>query len=98
MDILITDEAKKQFDKLLQNSKYQNIRILTKRESIYEDARLDFILDDIKENDILHQVDNYKIIIDKRLDCQIFFINISYGGLLSRDKFCIEGDFGLFHY
>ena len=56
------------------------------------------MLDEMKEDDVLHEVDGYKIIINKRLDCQIFFMNISYGGLMSRDKFSIECDIGLLHF
>ncbi|WP_195937935.1 hypothetical protein [Romboutsia sp. 1001713B170131_170501_G6] len=98
MDILITQEAKKQFDKILENSEHKYIRIYKNRPSIYEDAKLDFMLDEMKEDDVLHEVDGYKIIINKRLDCQIFFMNISYGGLMSRDKFSIECDIGLLHF
>ncbi|MGL4913054.1 MAG: hypothetical protein ACRC3Y_11565 [Romboutsia sp.] len=95
MEIIITQTAKTEFDKMLKGSEYKNIRILTKRESIYENARLDFELDEKKQDDLLYNVDGYNIIMNVKLAAQLYNLTISYGGLLSRDKFCIETDFGM---
>lgn len=98
MEILITQPAKTELDKLLKNSEHKNIRIITKRESIFENARLDFKLDEKEPDDLLYDADGYKIIINVKLAAQLDNLTISYGGLLSRDKFSIETDFGLFKY
>ncbi|MEG1311800.1 MAG: hypothetical protein RR942_14750 [Romboutsia sp.] len=97
MNILITQEAKKEFDKLLAISDKKNIRICTRCITMTTDAKLDFELDEPTINDNLYEVDGYKIIIDKRLDSQMNDIVISFGGLLSRDKFCVEADFGFYY-
>ena len=54
-------------------------------------------LDEPNANDNLYDVDGYKIIINKILDSQMNYITISYGGLLSRNQFCVEADF-CFYY
>lgn len=97
MNILITQEAKKQLDKLLEESDKKCIRILTRCITMTTEAKLDFELDEPKENDNLYDVDGYKVIINKVLDSQMNDIIISYGGLLSRDKFCVEADFGFYY-
>lgn len=98
MEILITQTAKTQFDKLLETSENKNIRIVIKRESIYEDSRLDFELDEMKSDDVKYTVEGYSIIMNVKLAAQLDNLTISYGGLMSRDKFSIETDFGLFKY
>lgn len=96
MEIIITQTAKTELDKILKNSEHKNIRVLTKRETIYESARLDFELDEKKQDDVLYSVEGYNIIMNVKLAAQLYNLTISYGGLLSRDKFCIETDFGMF--
>ena len=86
MSILITNEAKRELDKLLENSDKQCIRILTRGITMTSEAKID-----------LELVDGYKIIINKILDSQMNYITISYGGLLSRNQFCVEADF-CFYY
>ena len=39
----------------------------------------------------------YKVIINKILDSQMNYITISYGGLLSRNAFCVEADFNFYY-
>lgn len=97
MNILITTEAKRELDKLLENSEKKCIRILTKCITMTSDAKIDLELDDYNENDNLYDVDGYKIAINKVLDSQMNYITISYGGLLSRNKFSVEADF-CFYY
>lgn len=97
MNILITQEAKKELDKLLATSDKKCIRIMTRCITMTSDAKLDFELDEPKESDNLYDVDGYKVIIDKALDSQMNYITISYGGLLSRNQFCVEADF-CFYY
>ena len=89
MSILITNEAKRELDKLLENSDKQCIRILTRGITMTSEAKIDLELDEPNANDNLYDVDGYKIIINK--------ITISYGGLLSRNQFCVEADF-CFYY
>ena len=60
-------------------------------------AKLDFELDNPKEDDNLYDVDGYKVIINKVLDSQMNYITISYGGLLSRGEFCVEADFNFYY-
>ncbi|QJA07925.1 hypothetical protein HF520_02755 [Romboutsia sp. CE17] len=97
MSILITSEAKKELDKLLENSDKKCIRILTRCITMTSNAKIDIELDNPNENDNLYDVDGYKIIINKSLDSQMNYITISYGGLLSRNEFCVEADF-CFYY
>ena len=97
MTILITNEAKRELDKLLKNSDKKCIRIRTRCITMTEDAKIDIELDDPKADDNLYDVDGYKIIINKVLDSQMNYITISYGGLLSRNKFSVEADF-CFYY
>ena len=97
MNILITNEAKKELDKLLENSEKTCIRILTRCITMTTEAKLDFELDEPKAGDNLYDVDGYKVIINNVLDAQMNYITISYGGLLSRDKFCIEADFNFYY-
>lgn len=96
MEILITQAAKVELDKLLQNSEHKNIRIITRRPSIYEDATFEFELDEIKKDDVIFEVDGYKVIINVNLAVQLESISISYGGIFSRDKFLVEADLGMF--
>ena len=51
MNILITQEARNQLDKLLENSDKKCIRILTRCITMTTEAKLDFELDDPNEND-----------------------------------------------
>lgn len=97
MSILITSEAKKELDKLLENSDKKCIRILTRCITMTSNAKIDIELDNPNENDNLYDVDGYKVIINKSLDSQMNYITISYGGLLSRNQFCVEADF-CFYY
>ncbi|SCH32517.1 MULTISPECIES: hypothetical protein [unclassified Romboutsia] len=97
MNILITSEAKRELDKLLENSDKKCIRILTRCITMTSNAKIDLELDTPNENDNLYDVDGYKIIINKALDSQMNYITISYGGLLSRNEFCVEADF-CFYY
>lgn len=96
MEILITQTAKSELDKLIENNEHKNIRIITKRPSIYENATFDFELDEIKKDDIIFDVDGYKVIINVNLAMQLESISISYGGIFSRDKFLVEADLGMF--
>lgn len=97
MSILITNEAKREIDKLLENSDKECIRILTRCVTMTTEAKVDIELDDPKPTDNLYDVDGYKIIIDKILDLQMNYITISYGGLLSRNQFCVEADFNFYY-
>ena len=97
MTILITNEAKRELDKLLENSDKKCIRILTRGITMTSEAKIDLELDEPNANDNLYDVDGYKIIINKILDSQMNYITISYGGLLSRNQFCVEADF-CFYY
>ncbi len=97
MTILITNEAKRELDKLLENSDKKCIRILTRCITMTSQAKLDFELDNPKEDDNLYDVDGYKVIINKVLDSQMNYITISYGGLLSRGEFCVEADFNFYY-
>ena len=65
MNILITNEAKKELDKLLANSDKTCIRILTKCVTMTSDAKVDLELDEPNANDNLYDVDGYKVIINK---------------------------------
>ena len=97
MTILITNEAKRELDKLLANSDKTCIRILTRCITMTSEAKLDFELDEPNANDNLYDVDGYKVIINKVLDSQMNYITISYGGLLSRNPFCVEADFNFYY-
>ena len=97
MSILITNEAKREIDKLLENSDKECIRILTRCVTMTTEAKVDIELDDPKPTDNLYDVDGYKRIIDKILDLQMNYITISYGGLLSRNQFCVEADFNFYY-
>ena len=97
MSILRTNEAKREIDKLLENSDKECIRILTRCVTMTTEAKVDIELDDPKPTDNLYDVDGYKIIIDKILDLQMNYITISYGGLLSRNQFCVEADFNFYY-
>ena len=65
MNILITNEAKRELDKLLENSDKKCIRILTRCITMTSDAKIDIELDEPNSNDNLYDVDGYKIIINK---------------------------------
>lgn len=92
MKITIYNTAKKELDKLMEENKY--IRIFIQCVTMHEDARIDLKIDDKNEDDELFEVDGYKIIINKTLTYQISNISISYGGLLSRDSFSVDANFG----
>ena len=66
MSILITNEAKRELDKLLENSDKQCIRILTRGITMTSEAKIDLELDEPNANDNLYDVDGYKIIINNR--------------------------------
>ena len=51
MSILITSEAKKELDKLLENSDKKCIRILTRCITMTSNAKIDIELDNPNEND-----------------------------------------------
>lgn len=97
MNILITNEAKRELDKLLANSDKKCIRILTRCITMTSEAKIDLELDEPNQNDNLYDVDGYKVIINKVLDSQMNYITISYGGLLSRNAFCVEADFNFYY-
>ncbi len=96
MDIKIYDSAKSEFNKILSNAdedkKY--IRIFIRTLSFWYDARVHLTLDELRDDDILFEVDGYKVILNKRLASQISKISISFGGLLSRNEFSVDTDFG----
>lgn len=98
LEIFIAESAKAQLDKLLENSEHKYIRILTRRPSIYENATFDLELDEPQKEDMIFTVDKYNVIINVNLALQLESISISYGGLLSRDKFSVDGDLGIFRY
>ena len=81
----------------LANSDKTCIRILTRCITMTSEAKLDFELDEPNANDNLYDVDGYKVIINKVLDSQMNYITISYGGLLSRNQFCVEADFNFYY-
>ena len=99
MDIQIYSSAKQELDKLINNadSNKNYIRIFIRTLSFWYDARVHLTLDELRDDDIIFDVDGYKIIINKILDSQMNYITISYGGLLSRNQFCVEADF-CFYY
>lgn len=97
MSILITNEAKKELDKLLASSDKTCIRILTRCITMTSDAKVDLELDNPNDNDHLYDVDGYKIIINRVLDSQMNYITISFGGLLSRGSFCVDADFNFYY-
>lgn len=97
MNILITNEAKRELDKLLANSDKTCIRILTRCITMTSDAKVDLELDEPNANDNLYDVDGYKIIINKILDLQMNYMTISYGGLMSRGQFCVDADFNFYY-
>ncbi|MCC3868595.1 hypothetical protein [Terrisporobacter mayombei] len=97
MNILITNEAKRELDKLLANSDKTCVRILTRCITMTSDAKVDLELDNPNDDDNLYDVDGYKIIINKVLDSQINYITISFGGLLSRGSFCVDADFNFYY-
>lgn len=96
MNITIYNSAKEQLNNLLENSDDKYIRIYTRSVTMYDEAKIDLKIDDMKEDDELFEVDNYKIVINKRFAMQISTVSISYGGLLSRDSFSVDTDFGFF--
>ena len=98
LEIFISQTARAELDKLLENSDKKYIRVLTRRPSIYEQATFDLELDEVKSNDITFFVDDYKVIIEVNLASQLESVSISYGGLFSRDKFCVDADLGIFRY
>ena len=97
MTILITNEAKRELDKLLENSEKKCIRILTRCRTMTTEAKVDLELDDPNENDNLYDVDGYKVIINKILDLQMNYITISFGGLMSRNQFSVDADFNFYY-
>ena len=97
MTILITNEAKRELDKLLANSDKTCVRILTRCITMTSDAKVDLELEEPTPDDNLYDVDGYKVIINKVLDSQMNYITISYGGLLSRDSFSVDADFNFYY-
>lgn len=97
MNILITNEAKKELDKLIEKSDKKCVRLITRCVTMTTEAKLDLELDSPTENDNCYDVDGYKIIINKSLDSQMDYITISYGGLMSRNQFCVEADFNFYY-
>ncbi|WP_243446357.1 hypothetical protein [Romboutsia weinsteinii] len=93
MDITLANSAKVEIDKLLKESNYEYIRIITRCVTMHDDAKVDLIIDDIKEDDKLFEIDGYKIIINSIFAAQIASLVISYGGLMSRDQFSVYADF-----
>ena len=63
MSILITNEAKRELDKLLENSDKTCIRILTRHITMTTEAKIDLELDEPNANDNCYDVDGYKVII-----------------------------------
>ena len=47
---------------------------------------------------MIFNTDKYQVIININLAVQLESVSISYGGLLSRDKFAVEVDLGIFKY
>ena len=96
MDKKIYDSAKKELDNLISaaadNKKY--IRIFIRTLSFWYDARVHLTLDELTDDDIIFDVDGYKIIINKRLASQMTRITISFGGLLSKNEFSVDTNFG----
>ena len=74
MSILITNEAKRELDKLLENSDKTCIRILTRHITMTTEAKIDLELDEPNANDNCYDVDGYKVIINKVLDSQMNYI------------------------
>ena len=72
MSILITNEAKRELDKLLENSDKQCIRILTRGITMTSEAKIDLELDEPNANDNLYDVDGYKIIINFRFTNELY--------------------------
>ena len=96
MDIQIYSSAKQELDKLINNadSNKNYIRIFIRTLSFWYDARVHLTLDELRDDDIIFDVDGYKIIINKRLASQMTRITISFGGLLSRNEFSVDSNFG----
>ena len=96
MDIQIYNLAKQELDKLINNadSNKNYIRIFIRTLSFWYDARVHLTLDELRDDDIIFDVDGYKIIINKRLASQMARITISFGGLLSRNEFSVDTNFG----
>ncbi|MBQ9012154.1 MAG: hypothetical protein IJ094_01005 [Bacilli bacterium] len=96
MDIKIYDSAKKELDNLISaaadNKKY--IRIFIRTLSFTYDARIHLTLDELNDDDIIFDIDGYKVIINKRLASQMTRITISFGGLLSKNEFSVDTNFG----
>ena len=65
MSILITNEAQRELDKLLENSDKTCIRILTRHITMTTEAKIDLELDEPNANDNCYDVDGYKVIINK---------------------------------
>ena len=96
MDIQIYSSAKQELDKLINNadSNKNYIRIFIRTLSFWYDARVHLTLDELTDDDIIFDVDGYKIIINKRLASQMTRITISFAGLLSRNEFSVDTNFG----
>lgn len=98
MNITIYNSAKAELDKLLQqetNKKY--IRVFIRTISFWCDARVHITLDELQDNDELFEVDEYKLILSKRLASQINNLYISFGGLLSPNEFSVDCDFNEYY-
>ena len=65
MDIKIYSSAKQELDKLINNahSNKNYIRIFIRTLSFWYDARVHLTLDELRDDDIIFDVDGYKIII-----------------------------------
>ena len=96
MDIKIYNSAKQELDKLINNahSNKNYIRIFIRTLSFWYDARVHLTLDELRDDDIIFDVDGYKIIINKRLASQMTRITISFRGLLSKNEFSVDTNFG----
>ncbi|MEF9991930.1 MAG: hypothetical protein RRZ84_04985 [Romboutsia sp.] len=94
MKITIYNSAKQELNNLMENNKDKYIRIFIQCVTMHNDAKIDLKVDDINEGDILFEVDGYKIIINESLTYQVSNISISFGGLLSRDSFSVDANFG----
>lgn len=96
MNIKIYDSAKRELDKILINTdeNKQYIRVFIRTLSFWYDARVHLTLDELTDDDVIFNIDGYKIILNKRLASQMSTITISFGGLLSKNEFSVDTDFG----
>ena len=64
MSILITNEAKRELDKLLENSDKQCIRILTRGITMTSEAKIDLELDEPNANDNLYMNHSLSVLLN----------------------------------